>query len=391
MNRPYWMNRDVLLVSFSAFFADLGYQTAIAIFPIFLVIELKAPSYSYGVASAVAYGIGSFFGYLGGWLSDRFSDKKIAILGNALIPLISLMGLAHDPLTAALLFAGGWWARNFRTPSRRTILVEASERADRGKVFGFLHALDVGGGMISVVLLLALYLLGYSLTFILLVTTIPLVISTILLVFSSEDRRQEDQKQPEPPSSAESRTAGRTYRGIIIATALYGFSSYALGFPILTITQTSTVVLGFGSYGVYLGVSAVAGYYIGSRAWGQIKTLSVAGYVLSGGGTFLLGLSYLLGLPLQWSYLAVAILGFGLGTIETLEPTLISFIKAERVLGGGMGALAASRSFGIFFANLIMGLLYVLSPSASYFYAAAVSVVAGVVVLYYGRGFKPGS
>lgn len=53
---PYRMNRDVLLVSFCAYFADLGCQTAIAVFPIFLVLVLGAPSYAFGVAKAVTYG-----------------------------------------------------------------------------------------------------------------------------------------------------------------------------------------------------------------------------------------------------------------------------------------------------------------------------------------------
>jgi MFS family permease len=392
------MNKDVAFVSFSAFFADLGYQTALAVFPIFLVLVLGAPAYSYGIASAIAYGIGSAFGYLGGLLSDRFSDKKIAILGNALIPIISLMGLAKSPTVAILLFSGGWWARNFRTPSRRTILVDATSESDRGKVFGFLHALDIGGGMLSVVLLLYLVYIGFSYSVILLLTILPLVISTILLAFTSEDKRKKirDAKvelhpttKAEPDAKMEgSAVAGRTYRGIIIATALYGFSSYSLGFPILTIAQSSNAFLGIGSYAVYLGVSAIAGYYIGSRIWRRLRTLSTAGYILSGFGTFLLGFAYLFGLGVQSFYLAVAILGFGLGVIETLEPTLISLIKTEMRLGQGMGALAASRSFGIFSANIIMGVLYAFSVSASYFYAAIISILAGLIVLGHGKGFE---
>ncbi len=87
------MTKNVLLVSFSAFFADMGYQSAIALFPIFLVTVLGASASTFGLATAAAFGIGSFFGYLGGLMSSRFNDKHIAILGNALIPLISLMGL----------------------------------------------------------------------------------------------------------------------------------------------------------------------------------------------------------------------------------------------------------------------------------------------------------
>jgi MFS family permease len=384
------MNKDVVLVSFSAFFADLGYQTALAIFPVFLVLSIGAPAYVFGVANALAYGVGSFFGYLGGLLSDRYSDKKIAILGNALIPIISLMALTRNPVDAVLFFSGGWWARNFRTPSRRTILVEASSEGDRGKVFGFLHALDIGGGMLSVVMLLVLLQLGLTYSGILLLMVVPLVVSTLLLVFTGESKRQSlaEMNQRMNSTGESLNVAGRAYRGIIIATALYGFSSYSLGFPILTIAQSSNAFLGIGSYAVYLGISSVAGYYIGSRKWGRVKTLAMVGYVLSGLGTFVLGLAYFLALSVHWLYLAVAILGFGLGVIETLEPTLISLIKNEKRLGEGMGALAASRSFGIFFANVIMGLLYVFNPSDSYFYAAIVSILAGLIVFAYGRELK---
>ena len=87
-------------------------------------------------------------------------------------------------------------------------------------------------------------------------------------------------------------------------------------------------------------------------------------------------------------YIGVALLGFGLGVIETMEPTLISFIKSIKDVGRGLGALAGYRSLGIFAANLIMGLLYVLSPAASYLYAAVVAVAAGFVVLFTGRDFE---
>ncbi len=53
-----------------------------------------------------------------------------------------------------------------------------------------------------------------------------------------------------------------------------------------------------------------------------------------------------------------------------------------------MGALAASRSFGIFFANVITGVLYVVNPFYSYAYAAIVSVVAGGIIPHTGKNFK---
>lgn len=387
------MTKDVLLVSFSAFFADMGYQSAIALFPVLLVTILGATASEFGLATAAAYGVGSFFGYIGGWMSSKFNDKYIAIIGNALIPLISLMGLATTPLLAAAFFCGGWWARNFRSPSRRVILVEATTEKDRGKVFGFLHLLDIGGGAISVILLLIFVIAGVQISVILLLTAIPLIISTLLLVFTKNLKENKENalsaiKNRFAKVTKKMKIANKTYKGIIIATSLYGFSSYTFGFPILTIASVSNITLAIAAYGVYLGVSAVTGYYIGSRKWNRIKTLSIAGYVLSGVGTLIIGFAYLLGLGVPALFVGVAILGFGLGAIETLEPTLISLIKSTKDMGRGMGALAGSRSFGIFGANLIMGILYVINPAESYLYAAVVAIIAGAIVLIYGKGFE---
>ncbi|PSN88913.1 hypothetical protein B9P99_05690, partial [Candidatus Marsarchaeota G1 archaeon OSP_B] len=47
--------RQVLYISFSAFFADLGYQAALSLFSIYLVYLLKAPVYLYGIAEALNY------------------------------------------------------------------------------------------------------------------------------------------------------------------------------------------------------------------------------------------------------------------------------------------------------------------------------------------------
>jgi MFS family permease len=383
------MTKDVLVVSFSAFFADVGYQTAIALFPVLLVTILGASAYQFGIATAAAFGIGSFFGYIGGWMSSKFNDKYVAIFGNALIPLISLMGLTQSPLIAALLFCGGWWARNFRSPSRRVILTEATTKADRGKVFGFLHLLDIGGGALSIVMLLIFVIIGVAFNTIILLTAIPLVISTILLFFTKETKEHliKDVKKKVGTVTKKMKVDSNTYKGIIIATSLYGFSSYSFGFPILTIAKVSNITLAIAAYGVYLGVSAVTGYFIGSRKWAKIKTLSIAGYVVSGIGTLIIGFGYLLSLGVGSLFVGVTILGFGLGTIETLEPTLITLIKSVKNIGKGMGALAGSRSLGIFSANLIMGILYVLNPAASYLYAAVVSIIAGAVVLGFGKDF----
>ena len=383
------MNKDVLLISFSAFFADLGYQTVIATFPIFLVIVLNASPSTYGIATALAFGIGSIFGYLGGILGDKFSYKKIAILGNLFVPLLSLVGLAISPVVAIVFFASGWWARNFRSPPRRSMLVYASASKDRGKAFGFLHALDIGGGMLSIVILVVLLAIRVPYSSAILLTAIPILFSTVLLFFAKDTKHNPaSHRQSKGNSITGGNVTHSAYLGILAATLLYGFSYYSLGFPILTIAEKSSSIVGIGSYAVYLGVSAVAGYYIGSRKLNRIKTLGIAGYMLSGIGTLGLGFAYLFGNGVAIFYLMVAVIGLSLGVIETLEPTIVSFMKNRSSVGSGMGALTASRSLGVFAANIIMGFLYIVNPFYSYAYAGLISVVAGCIILYYGNGFS---
>ena len=389
MPLPRWMNRDVLLISFSAFFADLGYQAVQALFPIYLVLTLSSNALLFGVANAVAFGGGALLAYFAGLLGNTHSRRLLAVVGSACMLLMPAVGLSINPLLAILLFALGWWGRNFRVPPRRAMLADSSRTNDLGKSFGFLHALDIGGGMFAVIWLLLALGSGMSQENAFLLTAIPITVSTLLLVATRDIRKRRRSATARETGSARFRINRSTYRGVIIATALYGFSYYSLGFPILTIAQSSSnILLGIGSYAVYLGVSAFTGYFIGSRKrLNRIKALGYLGYILSGAGTGLLALGYALHSTFLLYYIGVALMGFGLGVVETIEPVLIALVRGAVKLDTGMGALQGSRSFGLFFANLIMGVLYLVSPTDSYLYATVVSVAAGVIVLAAGRGF----
>ncbi len=385
-----WLNRDVLLISFSAFFADLGYQAVQALFPIYLVLTLSSSSFYFGLANALAFGGGALFAYIAGLLGVKYSRKWLAVLGSVFIILMSLVGLTMNPIIAIVLFSGGWWARNFRVPPRRAMLADAVQKKDLGKAFGFLHALDIGGGALAVVALLALISMKFSQNVVLLVTAMPITVSVFLLIVTRDIRRRR-RVLPFPAKQTKSFTIEKgAFRGVIIATALYGFAYYSLGFPILTIAEGSNnSALGIASYAVYLGISAITGYYIGSRkGLNKVKALGYLGYILTGIGTALLATGYLLGSNIWILYLGVALMGFGLGVVETLEPSIISLVRRAAKLDIGMGSLQGARSVGLFSANLIMGILYVVSPAYSYAYATAISIAAGAIMLSMGKGFK---
>jgi len=399
-----WLTSEVWLISLSAFCADLGYQAVLAVFPLFLVLSLHAPVVLFGVATAVAYGPGALVAYLGGRIGDRVGRRRTAIWGNAFIPLLSLIGLAAAPLEAIVLLALGWWARSFRSAPRRAMLTEAVEPVNYGRAFGFLHALDVGGGALAALYALLLVSLLVSYRVILLVTLVPLVVSTILLPFVRRGLT--------PAPAADGRSAARAgtparaatgaapppadlavYRGVLLAAALYGFSSYSAGFPILTIAQsTGSPAAGVLAYFVLLAVSSLVGLIAGPWARQAVRNLSLLGYLAAAVGSAAIGAAYALHWGVAGLYPGMALLGLGLGVVETLEPTLVARLAPQARASGALGSLTAARSVGLFTGNIVLGLLYHFGPAYSYGYATVLGMVAAAVLLVVGaraRGLAP--
>lgn len=178
-NSSSW--NEVLKISMSAFFADLGYQVAVVMFPLIFVIYLGAPVWLYGVAEAINYGLGAFMGFLGGLLGDSLGRKRIAVLGNALIIIVALLGFSRYWWEALIIFMVGWWARNFRTPPRRAMLTEVVQPSERSRAFGILHALDVAGAVLAITYTTVLLFIKFPIQYLLAITAIPLAISTLLL------------------------------------------------------------------------------------------------------------------------------------------------------------------------------------------------------------------
>jgi MFS family permease len=392
----WWINSNVLLISMSAFFADMGYQAILAGFPVFLVLVLHAPAYYLGIAYALAYGIGALFSTAGGILGDRLGRKRVAIIGNVFILILPFLSFAASAIQALSTFSAGWWARNFRSPPRRAMLSESTTKKERPRAFGLLHALDVGGGVIAVAYLLILLYLKMSLQSIFIFTAIPISISTVCLILVKSRKYNKAAKKSESKikskrASVKSRMRADTLKGVLISTALFGFSSYSLGFPIITIaSRAGSDLIGIFSYFVYLAFSAAAGYIIGQQArrLNIVKGLAFLGYLLAAIASAILAFYYIAAANVLLSYFAVALLGVSLGAIETFEPTIISLITSKEEQGRKQGYLTSSRSIGLFTANIGMGILYTINPSYSYVYAAAVASAAVIILLYFGRDYE---
>jgi len=388
--RAPWRTRDVWLIAASAGCADLGYQAIVAGVPLLLILRLHAEPIVYGVAAGLGYGLGTFASILGGRLADRVGRKPVAVGGNLGILLLAAIGLATSVPAVVLLFVLGWLARNFRSPVRRAMLTEVVDPAWRQDAFGLLHAIDVGGGMLSA--LGALVLVGsgaLGIRGLFLLSAIPIALSSLLLALVSGRRPAPNGDEPAPAGDdggrAERKAALRR-QSVLAATVLYGFSAYSLGFPVLSLaSHRGGLSSGFGGYALFLGVSAIAGYLIGRRRWPPLGSLALGGYGLSALASLGLALSAGPVQSLALGLVSVAGLGVALGFIETIEPTVIAASSAESRQGRAMGSLSAARSAGLLVGNLALGAIYASSHAGAFGYGALLAALAAVVVAVGGR------
>jgi hypothetical protein len=244
--------------------------------------------------------------------------------------------------------------------------------------------LDVGGGIVATILLMVMLFYHYEFRFIFLVTIVPLIISTILVAMTRDRKRSTEADKKSD--------AGRrkfAFGAVLIATALFGFSFYSMGFPILTVSEyTNSPVLGVGTYTIFLAVSSLTGFTL-SRVTirNEMRALGFLGYILAGLGSLGYVISIIYSIGLTGFYVSSAIIAVAVGFIETFEPTIITVLSASATLGGGMGKLSSARSIGLFTGNLLMGVFYTFGAQYSYVYAVVVSVIAGALILYAGRNY----
>ncbi len=374
-------------IGFSAFFADMGYQGAMAILPVFLIFVLKLNFFIFGLVEAFIFGFGALFSYMGGKLADKYGSKKITVFGNSLIPLLSFTAFSYIPFIAIPLFSFGWWMRNLRSPTRRSFLAENVDKENRTAAFGVLHGLDVGGGVLSIVILVILLLMHFSYKYLFFFSIFPLIISTIII---ASVKGKKHIKTDNIKNVNKNKIKGKfVFEGIILGTMLFGFGSYAMGFPIITIAEGSgnslslRIIYGVISYGIFLGISSLTGFILSRKAIkNEVLSLGLYGYILAGLGTLGFAISIIYSLGLIGFYLSITIVAIAFGMAETFEPSIISKIANPDKMGSRMGILSSSRSIGFFIANIIMGALYELRPSYSYTYAGFVSIIAGIIILF---------
>lgn len=363
------MKREVYKLSFSAFFADLGYMAVMSFLPLLITVYYHLSPAVYGIIEAINYGGGAVMSFLGGVAADRYGRRLVGSLGNSLIALMSFSGIVGNPLIALVLIAAGWWARNFRSPARRALVSEVTTPDERKRAFGILHTLDQTGAFLAIIYISLVLFLRLPVQYALLGTIIPLAISTLLIAITKT-----------PKLERKGKTNVKVVVTVTISTLFFGFTFFSFGFPVISVAElTHQEYLGTLAFAIFSGTSALSALIYGRSKVREITGLAFLGYGVAAIASFGFALTYNVSLALLYAF--SALMGIAVGAIETFEPSIISKFTSSEKVATGMGTLSLGRALGISISNLVMGFLYVVSPLYSYSFAGIMTIIASLVVL----------
>ncbi|HJT88248.1 MAG TPA: MFS transporter, partial [Bryobacteraceae bacterium] len=254
-----WVNRNVLGMTITSFFGDLGYETVSAVLPGFLA-AIGLPALALGWIEGAADALSSFVKLASGWYSDRVGHRKpIVVLGYL------LSGTALSVFAAAvswpLILAGrlvAWFGRGIRGPLRDAMLSDSTRPETRGRVFGLHRAGDTAGSVLGP--LLGFWLLSvlphpdraaaYRTVFLL--SLVPGLLSAASMAFLVREVRSTGGTHKLWKAVRE---LPRPYRRFLVSVGLFGAGDFAPTLLVLAAVQILEARLGAvraGQIGVLL-------------------------------------------------------------------------------------------------------------------------------------------
>ncbi len=191
---------NVLPISLSAFFNDMGSDMLFAFYPIFFVQVLGISEMKIlGLVDSLALLLGFVIMPFVGRLADLRGRKHLIWAGYVLLAVSRLgQGLARiwqHLVPSKMLYQVG---RGIRNPPREALLTDSVPQHQRGRAFGFLGSMDTFGAVIGP--LLGMYLfrrflgmgipLDETYRWIFFVAAVPTIISILLIFLGTKEVKQ---------------------------------------------------------------------------------------------------------------------------------------------------------------------------------------------------------
>jgi MFS family permease len=347
----------VRVLSAVSFLQDTASELLYPLLPIYLTTVLGAPPAVVGAIEGAAEGAASMTKIAVGPLGDRFARRPLIATGYGMAALgkviVAMAGAWQGVLAGRVVDRLG---KGLRGVPRDALLVEDTESASRGKVFGFHRAMDTLGAVLGPLLGLAGYqLLDQQIAPLLWVAVVPAVLSVLLIVLVREKPRRGPRPARQPLRRGLGELSSRFWRvtAVVVGFGLVNFPDALL---LLRLNE-----IGFGvievilAYVTYNLVYAIASFPAGLLA-DRLPRSAVFGIGLVFFAVGYIGLGMTSDPVLAW--LLIGVYGLFTACTDGVGKAWVSSLAGEGRQATAQGVFQGGSGLAILIAGVWAGLLW---------------------------------
>ncbi|WP_028828823.1 MFS transporter [Proteocatella sphenisci] len=378
--------RNVIILGFISFFADISTEMVYPIIPLYLTTVFGATPALVGIIEGTAESLASLLKVFSGYITDKYKNrKKVAFAGYATGIIYKLM------LISATSWTGILGARvidrigkGVRTAPRDVMVSQASEKGQLGKAFGIHKAMDMAGsalGILFAYFIMKAYNGEIEYKKIFLISIIPGLAALMLFFFVKENKNKEKGPAIEP-FWKNIKKLDSQLRMYLIVVFLFTLGNSSNAFLLLRAKSVgfdnSSVILMYFIYNITASVLSIP---FGKRSdkSGRKKFL-VSGYIVFA----LVYMGFALAINKAFVILMFVMYGAYTAMIAGVERAFISEISPPDLKGTMLGLHSTVAGIALFPASALAGILWnSFGAEAPFIFGAGMSLLAALILILF--------
>jgi MFS family permease len=385
------LSPTVFALSLVSFLNDTSSDIIYPLLPAFLALTLGATPFAIGLIEGFAESVASILKLFSGYLSDKFSQRKLPVfLGYSLAaitrPILAFVTSWPQVLVVRMTDRVG---KGIRGAPRDALLAATVDRDKRGLAFGFNRAADHLGAVVGPVL--AFFLLSwlaadadnptameYQQVF--LYASIPVAIGLFVIVFFVRDEKEPVNGEETMPIKFSLREFDGNFKRFLCVIALFTLSNSTDAFLLLRAEQSGISPAVLPLLWMVLHFSKFFWSLVGGDLSDKLgrKSLIFTGWIVY--ALVYAGFAFV---DSAWQAWALFIFyGAYFGLTEGVEKALVADLVQDHKRGTAFGWYNLAYGITVFPASLLFGLLWDrFGAGTAFIISASISVVAAVMLL----------
>lgn len=381
--------RSVLVLGAVSFFNDFASEMIYPVVPIFLTTVLGAPVAVVGLIEGIAEATASIMKFVFGYISDRVGKRKIFVGTGYSLAAASKLLIAIAVSWPFILFARiiDRLGKGIRTSARDSLLLQYTNRDNKGFIFGLHRSLDSAGAVFGpVAALLLLALMKENLRYIFYIAFIPAFTAVILLFLFVREKKGSLDKHSKKKINLSMIKLSPKLRLFLLISFIFALGNSSDAFLILRAKDLGlTTTMTIATYILYNIVQTIL-----ATPAGQLADKVGARRVYALGLAVFAAVYFLFGIVTQsvWLWFLFPIYGLYIAATDGVSKAYIAEFITERESGTYFGLYQTGVAICGFLASFAAGILWtIFSPGATFFYGAGMALLA-FLTLFYAKAVK---